>query len=62
MSTDERTAILEQRRDQIREWLDEAAPYTSSDQKHLDTESQEQAYWHHGYQAALDDIIKLLNP
>ena len=24
--------------------------------------SPERAYWHHGYQAALDDIIDLFNP
>ena len=58
----DRIALLEQRRDGIREWLADEAPHTAFDQKHLETASSERAYWHHGYQAALDDVIDLLNP
>lgn len=60
MSAEERLAILAKRRDQIREWLAGKASYTGSDQKHLEADTPEQAYWHHGYQSALDDVIALL--
>lgn len=53
-------AMLRQRRDNIREWLEEEAPYTDVDQLHLDAHTPERAYWHHGYQAALTDIMALL--
>jgi hypothetical protein len=52
-------ALLERRRDDIRGWLDDEAPYTACDQKHLDANTPERAYWHHGYQAALSDVIEL---
>jgi uncharacterized protein YhfF len=51
---------LRQRRDNIREWLEEEAPYTDVDQRHLDAHTPERAYWHHGYQAALSDIMAML--
>lgn len=54
-------SLLRRRRDDIREWLDIEAPFTEVDQKHLDANTPERAYWHHGYQAALADIINLLN-
>lgn len=53
-------SMLRQRRDNIREWLDEEAPYTDVDQRHLDAHTPERAYWHHGYQAALSDIMAML--
>jgi hypothetical protein len=59
MSAKINSALL-RRRDDIRAWLDEEAPYTTSDQKHLDANSPERAYWHHGYQAALSDVIDML--
>jgi len=52
--------MLRQRRDNIREWLEEEAPYTDVDQRHLDAHTPERAYWHHGYQAALTDIMTML--
>ena len=55
-------AQLRRRRDGIRQWLDDEAPYTDGDQRHLDQNTPERAYWHHGYQAALDDVIALLTP
>jgi hypothetical protein len=58
----DKIAFLERRRDSIREWLEDEAPHAASDQKHLEIASPERAYWHHGYQAALNDIIDLLNP
>lgn len=53
-------AFLRQRRDNIREWLEEEAPYTDVDQRHLDAHTPERAYWHHGYQAALSDVMAML--
>lgn len=61
MSDRDKIALLERRRDDIREWLEDEAPHATFDQKHLDTGSPERAYWHHGYQAALADIIELLS-
>ena len=58
----DKIALLERRRDGIREWLEDEAPHAASDQKHLEIASPERAYWHHGYQAALNDIIDLLDP
>jgi ribosome modulation factor len=60
MSQKSKVAMLRQRRDNIREWLDEEAPYTEVDQRHLDAHTPERAYWHHGYQAALTDIMSML--
>lgn len=59
MSLDYDLALLLRRRDGIREWLDEVAPYTAHDQKHLDENTPERAYWHYGYQAALADVIEM---
>jgi hypothetical protein len=53
--------LLRHRRDGIREWLDDEAPYADSDQRHLDSDTPERAYWHHGYQAALTDVLALLS-
>ncbi len=62
MSQQGNVALLLQRRDGIRQWLDDEAPYTDSDQRHLEANTPERAYWHHGYQAALTDILQLLTP
>jgi hypothetical protein len=53
-------ALLQRRRDDIRGWLDDEAPYTAFEQKHLDADTPERAYWHHGYQAALADMLDML--
>ena len=55
-------ALLQRRREAIRQWLEDEAPYAESDQRHLDPHTPERAYWHHGYQAALADVIALLMP
>jgi hypothetical protein len=44
----------------IREWMAEECPYVTADQKHLDANTPERAYWHYGYQAALGDVLALL--
>ncbi len=61
MYAKESLSLLRQRRDTIQEWLDEEAPYTDVDQRHLDAHTPERAYWHHGYQAALSDMMALLS-
>jgi hypothetical protein len=61
MSAEENLAILTRRRDDIRAWLAEAAHVEICRQGHLEADTPEQAYWHHGYQAALDDMITLLS-
>jgi hypothetical protein len=35
------------------------APYITADQRHLDANTPERAYWHYGYQAALRDVLAL---
>ena len=60
MSESNPLTLLLRRRDSIRDWLDEEAPYTAADQRHLDTDSSERAYWHHGYQQALTDALNIL--
>jgi hypothetical protein len=60
MENNKHIKLLRRRRDDIREWLDLEAPFAEVDQKHLDADTPERAYWHHGYQAALADIIKML--
>lgn len=54
-------SLLRLRRDRIRQWLDAEMPYTMADQKHLDEATPERAYWHHGYQAALTDVMAMIN-
>lgn len=61
MSDSNPLTFLRRRRDSIRDWLDEEAPYTAADQRHLDSETSERAYWHHGYQAALTDVLEMLS-
>jgi hypothetical protein len=61
MSDSNPFTFLRRRRDGIREWLDDEAPYAAADQRHLDADTPERAYWHHGYQAALSDVLDLLS-
>lgn len=44
----------------MREWMAEECPYVTVDQRHLDEHTPERAYWHYGYQAALGDVLALL--
>lgn len=48
------------RADGIAEWIKDNAPYISGDQKHLDENTPECAYWHYGYMVALRDVINQL--
>lgn len=51
---------IENRAAGLRTWLSESAPYISADQKHLDANTPERAYWHHGYLMALQDVAKMM--
>ena len=51
---------LIQRRNDLRDWLRDEAPETENDQRHLEQHTPEQAYWHHGYQSALGDMLALI--
>ena len=49
-----------ERKTNVGDWLDKAAPFTSVEQSHLDVGTAAQAYWHHGYHAAMDDVLEIL--
>jgi len=51
---------LEEQRDFLREWLQGEAPETIIEQAHLCEGASERAYWNHGYQAALNDVLQLI--
>lgn len=51
---------FQERADGIGKWLNDNAPYCFADQKHLDENTPERAYWHYGYRAALIDVMKQL--
>ena len=53
-------ATIRRRLKNIRKWIDEEAPYLPGDQRHLDANTPERAYWHYGYQAALADVLDLV--
>jgi len=44
----------------IREWMADEAPYVTVDQRHLDAHTPERTYWHYGYQAALSDVLAMI--
>ncbi len=52
-------ARLEKRRSAIMAMLADRAPYTTVDQKHLDADTPEKAYWHLGYASALADVMRM---
>lgn len=52
-------AFIRERLSNTIQWLADEAPYTSADQKHLDPNTPERAYYHLGYASALDDILEL---
>ena len=55
------SATLTERIAQLDCWLEDAAPYSRFDQRHLDRGTPEQAYWHLGYRAALADARALID-
>lgn len=54
------TEEIERRRKAMLAMLSEVAPYSFTDQRHLDASTPERAYWHQGYCAALGDVLRLL--
>ena len=52
--------LLEQRAEELEDWLDDNAPDVGKEQRHLDEGTTERSYWHHGYAAALRDVLRLL--
>jgi hypothetical protein len=52
--------ILKKRADLLEQWLDDNHPECREDQEHLDLNTPERAYWHYGYMAALNDVLRLV--
>jgi len=59
-NADDKIESLKRRRSDLKQWLADEAPFTFADQKHLDANTPERAYWHHGYMSALNDAIDLI--
>ena len=53
-------ARINQRIEDLTGWVKSNAPHCVIDQNHLNEGSQERAYWHYGYLAALKDVMRLL--
>ncbi len=53
--------LLAKRQGEVSEWLENESPYTMFDQKHLESGTSEQAYWHYGYVSAINDVMRLLS-
>lgn len=53
-------SAIRERMQGIRQWMADEAPYVAADQRHLDAHTPERAYWHYGYQAALKDVLDLV--
>lgn len=63
MGIDDQQTIVEQlqeRKDDLEQWLSEHAPGCGRAQAHLDADTPERAYWHYGYAVALRDVLALL--
>lgn len=55
-----RLGEVRQKRDAVKRALEDQSPGIFSDRKHLDANTPERAYWHHGYVAALTDVLRKL--
>ncbi len=53
---------IRKQRDAIKRELEDVAPFTFTDHKHLDADTPERAYYHYGYICALSDALRLLEP
>ena len=51
---------IRQKIERASKWLESTAPLCATEQKHLEEGSQERAYWHLGYLAALRDVLRFL--
>lgn len=61
MRNDHPSDAIRYRAEQLHSWLATAAPAIVAEQRHLDAELSERAYWHLGYQSALKDILALVD-
>ena len=52
--------IIQEKLSASKEWLENCDHNCEKDQKHLDSNSSEQAYWCHGYAMALKDVLNFL--
>ena len=52
---------LKERATELSKWLQENGGAVIREQRHLDNGSIERVYWHHGYLAALLDVISLID-
>lgn len=55
------TDLLQARYDGLAEWLRENAPECQGEQRHLHSGTDVRAYWHYGYLAAVNDVLRLLD-
>jgi hypothetical protein len=60
MPSSEIVATLMARIEPLQAWLCEEAAEACEAARHLDSGTQERAYWHIGYHAALTDIAAML--
>jgi hypothetical protein len=60
MRNQQRSEALRLRLAALDEWLGSDEAIACRQQKHLDTGSEERAYWHLGYHAALSDLAVLI--
>lgn len=51
---------IDQRIDDLTDWLAANCPSCTHEQAHLDEGTRERAYWHYGYLVALRDLRDLL--
>lgn len=51
---------LQEREEDLANWLSENAPECSKEQAHLDENTRERVYWHYGYAVAVRDVLALL--
>ena len=51
---------LDERIEALARWLADNAPHLDKEQAHLDADTRERAYWHHGYLCALRDTREFL--
>jgi len=52
---------LSRRISELSRWLNESPFKCQVEQKHLDANSVEEAYWHYGYLCALRDVVSLMS-
>lgn len=52
---------ISQRIATLEAWMNENAPYADVEQKHLDENSLERAYWNYGYLVALRAVKRMLS-